>query len=188
MSYDLFPAGPISADALDRRLRKYGLREHIPPFDERRDYLRWITDGENYLRIEVDPKGFAYSFPGQAAFFVNCICQEFDTYYMFEQQVYTDDCPEDKQRDRWWQLQNTWRQQDHEEYEKLQSDLPRFASGDKIDYDLGSRLRKKAEIALELVNRRPELLEPGRERELLVEISKSLASCSASELEGLRAP
>jgi hypothetical protein len=84
MSTDYATIKKVRAEELfDGRLVALGVREHIKP-DKTSEQRRCLTDGHNYMWVNVDDEGFvscvtSYFLGGAPDKFLNAIAEAFDT-------------------------------------------------------------------------------------------------------------
>ena len=159
-----------SSDLFDGRLERFGVREHLKP-DETSEMWRCLTDGRNYVWVQVDDQGlvcFLTRYAGNVAKkILNAIAEAFDTDIVseYEPQYWGFDTQEE------W---NAWLdRKSREADERFYTELCKYLRGEANDIRPGTCGMEIAEIAKKLVEKDPTLLMPINKDKLRKEIEST---------------
>src|SRR6516162_142624 len=156
-----------SCDLFDGRLEEFGVGEHVKP-DETTKKSRCLTDGRNYVWVDIDDDGFVdcisrygWNAPGKI---LNAVADIFDTdivseyepqFWGFDTQEEWDACMEKMSK---------------EAEEKFHVELLKYLRGEPNDIGPGTIGMLEAEIAKTLVEKDPSLLLPINKDKLRSEV------------------
>jgi hypothetical protein len=157
----------LSCDIFDGRLEEFGVREHFN--DETTEQSRMLTDGRNYLWLDVDDAGFVtcltrYLPNGNPSKILNAIAEAFDADIVSQ---YEPEFWDFETQEEW----DAWEQKLNKKYkDRFYNDVLKFSQGEPNGIIPGTIGMLKAEIAKKLVESDPTFLLPANKDKLHAEI------------------
>jgi hypothetical protein len=163
MSTDYRPLKDISAcEMFDGGLEAFGVREHIA--NDTTEKTRFLTDGRNYLNVDVSPEGMVMYLTRRGANapqkILNAIAKAFDTEIVSEYEQW-----------RFWGFEseeafNVWMEDQAKcDQEALYADVLRYVRGEAHSLVPGTLGMGWANEMKERVSKSPDLLLPEKENE-----------------------